>query len=101
MARVEVSVIGMAAPIRAVGQARVKIADALRVGQVVHAPVHPHRARYIAAKLGHSTIGPGAVGVDPEVAGGSAAIALPACRIGRVAAYDTRCSGTEREGMHG
>ena len=43
---------------------------------------------------------PAALGVDPQVARGAAAVALPARGVGGVAADHHRLAGTEREVVH-
>ncbi len=95
--RVEVVVIGVPAPVRAVGLARVEIAHALGVRQVVHAVADPHRARDVAGQFRHPPERAAAVRVDPQVPGRAAAIALPARGVRRVAADDLRVAGSQRE----
>ena len=95
--RVEVVVIGVPAPVRAVGLARVEIAHALGVRQVVHAVADPHRAGDVAGQLRHPPERAAAVRVDPQVPGRAAAIALPARGVRRVAADDLRVAGSQRE----
>ncbi len=97
VARVEVVVIGVPAHVGSVRQARVEIADAFGIGQVVDAPADPHRARQVARELRHAAERPGPGRIDPQMAGRSAAVALPARRIRRVPADDPRVAGTERE----
>ena len=97
VARVEVVVIGVPPQVAAVGQARIQIAHAFRIGQVVDAVADPHRAGDVARELGHPAELAAARRVDPQVARGAAAIALPARRIRRVAADHLRVAGAERQ----
>jgi len=59
--------------------------------------IDPHRAGHVAGELAHAAKAAAAVGVDPERTGGAAAIALPARRVGSVAADHLALAGTERE----
>src|SRR5208283_5102606 len=95
VASVEIVVIGMPTHVRAVGQARIQITHALGVGQVIYAATEPHRARDIARQLGHAPVVSRTFGVDPEIARGAAAVALPARRVRGIAPDDTDFSRTE------
>ena len=104
VARIEVGVRGVALHVGAVGPAGVEVAHALEVGQEVHARADPHRARDVALQLGHAAELAAARSVDPQVAGGAAPVALPARRVGGVAADDLRLvlahHGPEGEVVH-
>ncbi len=93
VARVIDVVIGVAALVRAVGPARVKIAHALAIGEEVDALADPHRTRDVARQLLHAAEISAAVRVDPQMPRGAAAVALPARRVGGVAPDDHGLAG--------
>ena len=100
VARVEVGMVGVPLQAAAVGQARVQVAHALEVGQEVDAAADPHRAGDVAGQLGDAAEAAVALGVDPQVAGGAAAVALPARRVGGVAADHLRLARAEGKVVH-
>src|SRR5262249_35145385 len=95
--RVVVVVIGMSAQARAVWKAGVEIAYALAIGQEVDAAADPHRARDIALELRHPAEISRAFGINPKMSCGSAAIALPSCRVRGVAADHHRAARSVRK----
>ena len=76
MPRVVIVVLGMPGKIGAVGLARVEIADPFGVGQEIDAISDPHRAREVALELTHPAERAAAFGIDPQVSGSAAAVAL-------------------------
>ncbi len=95
MAGVVLGMVGMAAQLAAVVQAGVEVAHAFGIGQEVHPLADPHRAAQVALQFAHAAEAAAAIGVDPQVPGGAAAVALPACRVGGVATDDPRAAGAE------
>src|SRR5437016_2283859 len=100
MARVVIVMVGMPPNSGTIGRARIEIADAFEVGEEPDAIAEPERARDVslehlqAAKLA----GPGRV--RPQRTGSAAAVALPARRVGGVAADDLGAFGTEGQVIH-
>jgi len=85
MPRVEVLVIGVAAQVAAVRGARVEIPHILEIRQEPDPVAEPHRARHVSLEL--EPLEFAATGsIDPKGARGAAAVALPTCRIRRIAA---------------
>ncbi len=97
VAGVERLVVGVPAQLAAVGPAGVEVADAVAVAEEPDAAGDPHRAGEVAGQLLHAPEAAAAFGVDPERARGAAAIALPARRVGGVAADHLALAGTEGE----
>ena len=97
VAGVIVGVVGVAAQRAAVGRARIEVAGAFEVAQEIQALADPHRRRDVAPQLVQAAEDAAAGGVDPQVAGGAAAITLPARRVGGVAADHARPAGAEGE----
>ena len=90
-------VVGVSAPITAVRPARVEVGHAFEVRKEEHAVAHPHRAGDVAGQLVHTPKLPTAFGIDPQVPGRAALVALPARRIGGVAPDDLGSSRMQRE----
>ena len=97
MAGVEVVVIGMAAQLAAVGSAGVEVADAFAIAEKPDPFAQPHRAGEVSGQLAHAPERARSLGVDPERAGGTAPVSLPARRIGGVAADHASLAGAEGE----
>ena len=97
MARVAVGMVGVAAQAAAVGQARIEVAHTFGIGQEVHTLADPHRATEVALQFTHAPELAAAAGVDPQVPGRAAAVALPARRVGGVAADDPRPAEAPRQ----
>ena len=82
VAHIEIFVIGVAAQPAAVGEHRVQVPVAFVVGKEGHPPVNPHGIRQVAVQFRDEAFELAvAVGVDPELSGGSAAVALPPGRL--------------------
>jgi hypothetical protein len=90
-------VVGMPASITAIRSARVEVGHALEVRQEEHAVAHPHRAGDVAGQLVHTPELSVAFGIDPQMPGRAALVALPARRIGGVAPDDLGSSRMQRE----
>jgi hypothetical protein len=95
LARVVAVVVGVPAHVAAVGAARIEIADALAVAEEVEALADPHRRGHVAGEVVEAAERAGAFGVDPDRAGASAAVTLPACRVVGVAADRDAAAGAE------
>ncbi len=93
--RVPGVVVGMLGVAREVREAlaldghRVEVPGALGVTQEVEAPAEPHGAGEVPLEL-QGVEGPAAVGVEPQLAHGAPAVALPPGRVGGVAPEDHR-----------
>ena len=87
-ADVEVLVMGVAAQVLPVGAAGVEVPVRLVVGEEVDARADPHRVREVAAQRHQRRPRAVAPDVDPDRAGGAAAVALPAGRVARVTTDD-------------
>src|SRR5439155_12830011 len=98
--RVVVGMVGMPTDIRPVGQARIEIAHAFGIGEIVDALADPCRAGDVAAELAQAAKYAVPLDVDPQVPGGSSAIALPSRRIGGVASDEPRSSRAEGKVIH-
>ena len=98
--RVEVFVLGVALLTRSVGSAGIEVAHAFAVRQEIEALSDPHRARDVAFEFLQTPELARALGIDPQMAGGAAAVAFPARRVGGVAADDLRVARPEREVVH-
>ncbi len=98
VARVEVLVIGVTAKVAPGRRARVEVAVPLVIGEEPDAPGDPHRAGDVAGRRGEQDEASVPLAIDPQGAGGTAPIAFPARRIGRVAAEDDAApAGVERD----
>jgi hypothetical protein len=91
VAHVEIRVVGGAAQVGAIRRATVEVADALMVAHKKDARtccgLQPQGRRQVAGQVGQQPHELAvAAAVDPEVAGGAAAVALPARRVAGVAA---------------
>src|SRR5262245_18378473 len=75
--RIEVRVIGVPAQTRAVGLARVQVADALDIREEPDPVTEPDRAGDVSLERREALEFALAAGVDPERARGAAAIVLP------------------------
>jgi len=100
VARVVVVVVGMAAQLAAAGSAGVEVADTLVIGEKPDTVAEPHRAGDVSLQHLETAKLTAATRVDPERSGGAAAIALPARRVGGIAADDLGAFRTEGEMVH-
>jgi len=85
---VEVLVVRVAPQPFAVWIHRVEVAVALVVGEEPDARADPHRRREVARQVDQLRVLPVAIAIDPESAGGAAAVALPARRVAHVSPED-------------
>src|SRR5207245_5399059 len=95
MTRVVVVMVGVSPHSRTIGRARIEIADALEVRQEPDAIAEPQRARDISFQHLQTAKLAAARCIRPQRAGGAAAVALPARRVGGVAADDLRPEGPD------
>lgn len=95
MPHVEAVLIREATDLGPVGPTGIQVSDALEVRDEIDAVLDPHRARDVPLKPREALKGTLALGIDPQMSGGSAAIALPARGIGRVASDHTLARGPE------
>src|SRR5258708_36228836 len=100
MARVVVVVVGMAAQLTAVRSAGIEVAATLVIGEEPDAVAEPHRAGDVSLQHLETAKLTAAARVDPQRSGGAAAIALPARRVGGIAADDLGAFRTESEVVH-
>src|SRR6185503_6836933 len=96
IAGVEVLVVSVAAKVAPGRRARVEVAVPLVIGEEPDAPRDPHRAGDVSARWCERREAAVTFAIDPQRAGGAAAIALPARRIRRIAAeHDAGTAGLE------
>src|SRR6185503_14571722 len=86
--RVEVGMVRVPRQGAAVGAAGIEVADALEVGQEPDAAAQPERTGDVALQPGEARELALARNVEPQGAGGAAAVALPARWVGGVAPDD-------------
>src|SRR5258706_15493559 len=98
--RVVVVLVGGGAQLAAVGSARVQVADTLVIGEEPDAVAEPHRAGDVSLQHLETAKLAAAARVDPQRSGGAPAIALPARRVGGIAADDLCAFRTQGEGVH-
>ena len=80
-AAVVVLVVRVALQIIAVREARIDISDSLVVRNKIDAFAYPHRRGEISLRRREELKEAVAIPVDPELPGGAAAVAFPACRV--------------------
>src|SRR5258708_15943302 len=100
MARVVAVLVGWGAHLTAVRSAGIEVAATLVIGEEPDAVAEPHRAGDVSLQHLETAKLTAAARVDPQRSGGAAAIALPARRVGGIAADDLGAFRTEGEVVH-